>query len=685
MGIVLQECNEYLSSLDLRMMKPNGRILQSTALAAEPAYQQVLQSSLPLLVDKYNSQPMGIAKKITLDVILELLKVAKTFYHMTQDSALVTHKDALVTLLFEALTSESHALCCAGITGLVVLVTLKGMITDNQVIILVEHLTKQALNSKDMIVRQESTTALAYLSSKFPAVIKAKLLPAVQSYLKTECVAMEQEKDGNTEYSSGCHGYAMETLSTVCTEESVVRDIIPVILQHGKNLAEINDVSDAMKSKGLRTYKCLLSVVQGTIKHNVVQPEYYSELVIPDLLHLSIKPVLQGRETNLMLESDILEIFSSIFRTIVCQMQSESTEKCLQSIVELFLDGKLPNSLNNYKVDSFLPLEVESPWQQTQLVSLLMPCLCAVKRDVCISQFSILMQKLQTLACRSNHKRTNIAAAKCLAGLINKMKEGEELDLLMQNLMSTIWSCISNEECQENHWSSLITWIWVTRALVLRSLPVSQEFVKKIISIFSNDSVGKVAADGFYILIADSDDVMTSQMHADIKLMYKQRFFLQTLPQLLNGFQSSLPGHKHHYLSALSHLLQWIPKQVLMSEVPNLMPLLIQSLSQDQASLLLSTLQTLYSLIFDASEAIIRQVTSLVPNFLRLVKFESSMKVRIEAIKCLGAMTTLPHHVVYVYKSKVIKSLSSSLDDHKRFVRAAAVTCRNEWFLLGAS
>ena len=29
------------------------------------------------------------------------------------------------------------------------------------------------------------------------------------------------------------------------------------------------------------------------------------------------------------------------------------------------------------------------------------------------------------------------------------------------------------------------------------------------------------------------------------------------------------PEFKHHYLCALSHLLQWIPKQVLLSEVPN--------------------------------------------------------------------------------------------------------------------
>ena len=29
------------------------------------------------------------------------------------------------------------------------------------------------------------------------------------------------------------------------------------------------------------------------------------------------------------------------------------------------------------------------------------------------------------------------------------------------------------------------------------------------------------------------------------------------------------PEFKHHFLCALSHLLQWIPKQVLLSEVPN--------------------------------------------------------------------------------------------------------------------
>ena len=128
---------------------------------------------------------------------------------------------------------------------------------------------------------------------------------------------------------------------------------------------------------------------------------------------------------------------------------------------------------------------------------------------------------------------------------------------------------------------------------------------------------------------------------------------------------------KYHYLCALSHLLQWIPKQVLLSELPNvsnvtdlmrhfgdlekssfskslqspwplepitkrnclpfflpqLMPLLVQSLSCEEQSLKLSTLQSMYSLVLDAPEIITRHVTSLVPMLLGLSKFQLSMVI----------------------------------------------------------
>ena len=56
-----------------------------------------------------------------------------------------------------------------------------------------------------------------------------------------------------------------------------------------------------------------------------------------------------------------------------------------------------------------------------------------------------------------------------------------------------------------------------------------------------------------------------------------------------------------------------------------LMPLLIQSLSCEEQTLKQSTLQTMYSLVLDAPEIITRHVTSLVPMFLGLSKFQLSM------------------------------------------------------------
>ena len=55
------------------------------------------------------------------------------------------------------------------------------------------------------------------------------------------------------------------------------------------------------------------------------------------------------------------------------------------------------------------------------------------------------------------------------------------------------------------------------------------------------------------------------------------------------------------------------------------MPLLIQSLSCEEQTLKQSTLQTMYSLVLDAPEIITRHVTSLVPMFLGLSKFQFSM------------------------------------------------------------
>lgn len=99
----------------------------------------------------------------------------------------------------------------------------------------------------------------------------------------------------------------------------------------------------------------------------------------------------------------------------------------------------------------------------------------------------------------------------------------------------------------------------------------------------------------------------------------------------------------------------------------------------------LSTLETLHELISEASDLVAPQITSMVPALLKLSQYQPKMKVRIAALKCLKALTQLPHHFVFPYKSDVIRQLATCLNDKKRLVRKEAVDARCSWFLLGTA
>ncbi len=86
-----------------------------------------------------------------------------------------------------------------------------------------------------------------------------------------------------------------------------------------------------------------------------------------------------------------------------------------------------------------------------------------------------------------------------------------------------------------------------------------------------------------------------------------------------------ISAKKKHYLQALSHLLHYVPRQVLLSELPPLMPLMVQSLTQDDSALYLSTLETLHSLTADAPDIVSQHVDSLLPSVLKLTGYECSM------------------------------------------------------------
>uniref|UniRef100_A0A8B9HN32 MMS19 nucleotide excision repair protein n=1 Tax=Astyanax mexicanus TaxID=7994 RepID=A0A8B9HN32_ASTMX len=251
-----------------------------------------------------------------------------------------------------------------------------------------------------------------------------------------------------------------------------------------------------------------------------------------------------------------------------------------------------------------------------------------------IQLLKVRIQLLEELSCSCSHAFSYTSAAKCFAGLINKRAAGKHISLF-------------------------------------------------IFSLLSDPQLGSQAADSFSLLMSDSPDVLNRSCHADVRIMYRQRFFAENSAKLVQGFNCAEQESKSVYLKALSHIVNNLPRQVQLSELPALLPLLLEALSCPDQAVQLSTLSCLQPVLLDPPPALTTQLEAL---FSRLLALTSSpaMKVRMAALRCVHALSRLPEHMVLPFRARVLRALAPPLDDKKRLVRKEAVSARGEWFLLGS-
>lgn len=64
----------------------------------------------------------------------------------------------------------------------------------------------------------------------------------------------------------------------------------------------------------------------------------------------------------------------------------------------------------------------------------------------------------------------------------------------------------------------------------------------KLFSLLDDADLGPMAADGFLLLMSDSADVLNRGCHADVRIMYRQRFFSENSAKLVKGFNAAPQG-----------------------------------------------------------------------------------------------------------------------------------------------
>ncbi|XP_077991989.1 MMS19 nucleotide excision repair protein homolog [Glandiceps talaboti] len=680
LGTILNDCNRHLCEPQLKLMWPTARILLSAASASYPACYKVLSTILPLMLEQFHKHTQNNVRVTILNITLEFIKVCRdcTFTEDTP-SPVLPYKDSLVVLLLSLLSEKDMQLKCIAISGMVGMMSLKGMIGSKEQDITAQHLTNIILQDSVARVRSEAVAALVFMASEFPTLIKDKVFPVLLNELKSEMDTTVGQRSHQATAES-----LLSSLASLAVHPDIVMATIPAMIDYLLKLNEANTESGC--DKAVSCLHCINCIVSANLENDQCL-QFFHLTLMPQLLHIAVDHSIKDSKNCILQEERSVNSIACICRNITHILDDRLASEWIGKTMSLFLDGDLTSvDLMNVNIP-FRPLEVKSPWQQTQLVSLMMSIICSVQCSINITKVISLLDRLLSLSLYCDHQLTYVSSAKCYAGLVNKITQGDELNELLDKSIQSSWKLLQDEISDQNSEArlrALTFWLWLTKSLVLRAHPKSNDMTTKLVEMFEDSELGQVSADGFYIILDDSTDVLNKDMHADIKMMYRQRFFMITLPKVVQGYEKTSADKKPHYLSALSHLLHFIPKQVLLSELPPLIPMLVQSLYCQQASLTLSTMNTLYSLVHNAPAIIAQEMDSLLPQLLKLSSYQPSMKVRIAALKCVGVLTTLPHHTVYPHQKNVLRQLGPILDDRKRFVRREAVTARNEWFMLGS-
>ncbi|XP_054493027.2 MMS19 nucleotide excision repair protein homolog isoform X1 [Agelaius phoeniceus] len=673
---ILQDCRHHLCEPDMKLVWPSAKLLQAAAGASLRTYHRITHSVLPLLLEQYTKHTQSSQRRTILEMLLGFLELQQKWGHVEEDeSPLLLHQAPVCSVVFSALLDPSVQLQLVGIKALTVLGSLQGFLSSSNLELVVDHLIRLALHEEDSQSSEAAMEAAGSLAPTYPKVFSGHMVPRLEEELQSE---REESYHKRQSLQQRC----LQALAAVSTHTSIVKETVPILLQH---LQKVQKETEAKNTQDVISVCQSLHRVALQCQQDAEGCWYFHQTVVPCLLALAVQAAMPESTHTLpgkaLLEEEVLAAMIPVISAATTHLSPELAAQSVSRVVPLFLDGDVSFLPQNNFPCSFQPFgDGEHLEAQRRLIALLMAFVCSLPCDVAIPQQEWLLRELLALSCSSNCPFTATTAAKCFAGLVNKHPAGQQLDEILQLAVNRMEPSLAEGPRRTQ---ALTLLLWVTKALVLRYHPLSSSLTDKLLGLLGDTELGPATADGFSLLMAESPDVLHKGCHADVRIMFRQRFFTDNVPKLVQGFHGAGPDVKANYLKGLSHVLNHLPKPVLVTELPTLLSLLLEALSCSDRVVQLSTLSCLHPLLLEAPQIMSLHVDTLVTKFLSLTS-SPTMAVRIAALRCAHALTSLPTTVLLPYKGRVIRALAKPLDDKKRLVRKEAVAARGEWFLLGS-
>ncbi|KAG1197590.1 hypothetical protein G6F70_006508 [Rhizopus microsporus] len=275
--------------------------------------------------------------------------------------------------------------------------------------------------------------------------------------------------------------------------------------------------------------------------------------------------------------------------------------------------------------------------------------------------------------------------SKTIAVVVNKWMNEQILNYIYQATQQRLSPLLHEIDLNKKK-TGFNIFIWLIKALVMRGHPYGFELLDSVvIQQCGSIDMGKDAAACFTILLHDDDFILCKSAHANISILYKQRVFNHCSNTFIRKSESAdpqWPEYQTNYLLALLYMLQKVPSQAIINELPKLMMPIILSLSSHDVNLIVLTLKVTQDMIPNAQATIVQHLGSFIHALLRLTRFPD-VQVRLLALDILFRVAQKgKSDILSPFRPSVVKELTSALDDKKRIVRKYAVDCRERWFAI---
>ena len=687
-----KECLEHLQEPAARQAKAAGDILKAAASASVQSFEIVMKSISPALLTLYQSADGILQQRATLEVANQLLEAAIEVYGSWttlssknpggQENLLNELKDKFVAIYSQALmgtVKEEVSFRLTAAKGLLLLSKMRALLEDNEIGLFVQYYDEIILNEESYgrdELKQRSMSALAEISKFKPRLIADITFPAFTARLP----------DSEADAKSSDYQPVLEALAEI----SIEKDLLETLM---RRLLNKLDLLVRSTGTGPFSYTC---AILGTIRHvldRTVTAQDASLDAYFDRVVVGLSRSATETQTGPLSDTHVVDLLGRVSNLIV-RRSPEKVQNVSDNVYTLFrsTSAVTESGTSLAALFSLPPPIILSTW-----------LLAAVPRNhhsINFQSTNIAMRlgELVAFAEQSRNHAIEISCLRQIALYVNKHLSNADLDIANEILSQRLANLASTSVRAD---FTLRLCFFVTKALALRLAPGTNEYLQNLVNLLNlpgRPEVSRQAASLFGVVLSP-DDVLSKTNFAQIRLLAPQRVFQTLTPVISLRFrESSMTTEKENYLVALSGVLSTVPSDIVMPELPTLLPLLLQSLDISDQAVKIATLETLAVVIANNPSALeesghIPALTKRLLGSATLHKAttakqappQSLPKARRLATRCL---TLMPKYVsgsgsranpLLSLKKEVLRGLVTVLDDTRRDVRKEAVDARATW------